>query len=181
MGALAPMVVRSARGLGASVGMAGLVVALLGVGPILGDVPAGALTARVGDRTAMLIAAGIAVVTLLGCAIAGTVWELALGVAGTGATNAVFILARQDYSLRSPPRGGEPGSCPRWAACRVSGLSSGRSSVPWWCTAVRCAISTGWLWHARWWPGSWSCSSPTWRIRRRRESAGAALFRCVPW
>jgi MFS family permease len=105
MGALAPMIVLSGRGLGASVGMAGLVVALLGVGQILGDVPAGALAARVGDRKAMLIAAGIAVVTLLGCAVAGTVWELALGVAATGAANAVFILARQDYLTEVTPVG----------------------------------------------------------------------------
>lgn len=97
MGALAPMIALSARGLGASVGMAGLVLALLGVGQILGDVPAGALAARVGDRRAMLIAAAIAMATLPVCAVASTLWELALGVAATGATNAVFILARQAY------------------------------------------------------------------------------------
>ena len=97
MGALAPMIALSARGLGASVGMAGLVPALLGVGQILGDVPAGALAARVGDRRAMLVAAGIAVVTLPCCALAGTVWQLGLAVTATGATNAVFILARQSY------------------------------------------------------------------------------------
>src|SRR3954471_19925650 len=104
MGALAPMIALSGRGLGASVGMAGLVLALLGVGQILGDVPAGALAARVGDRKAMLIAAAVAVVTLLGCALASTLWELALGVAATGATNAVFILARQAYLTEVIPQ-----------------------------------------------------------------------------
>ena len=105
MGALAPMIVLSGRGLGASVGMAGLLLALLGVGQILGDVPAGALAARVGDRRAMLVAAGIAVVTLLGCAVAGTLWVLALGVTATGATNAMFILARQSYLTEVIPEG----------------------------------------------------------------------------
>jgi MFS family permease len=105
MGALAPMIALSGRGLGASVGMAGLVLAMLGVGQILGDVPAGALAARVGDRKAMLIAAAIAMVTLLGCALADTVWELALGVAATGATNAVFVLARQAYLTEVIPEG----------------------------------------------------------------------------
>ncbi|MDN3359159.1 MFS transporter [Actinomadura sp. DC4] len=105
MGALAPMIALSARGLGASFGMAGLVLALLGVGQILGDVPAGALAARVGDRRAMLIAAGVAVVTLLGCALADTLWQLALCVAATGATNAVFILARQAYLTEVIPAG----------------------------------------------------------------------------
>ncbi|GLY85903.1 MFS transporter [Actinoallomurus iriomotensis] len=103
MGALIPMIALSGRGLGASVGMAGLVLALLGVGQILGDVPAGALAARVGDRRAMLIAAGIAIVTLLGCALADTLWQLAIGVAATGATNAVFILARQAYLTEVVP------------------------------------------------------------------------------
>ena len=105
MGAVTPMIALSARGLGASVGMAGLVLALLGVGQILGDVPAGALAARVGDRRAMLIAASVAVVTLLGCALADTLWELALGVAATGATNAVFMLARQAYLTEVIPQG----------------------------------------------------------------------------
>jgi MFS family permease len=104
MGALAPMIALSGRGLGASVGMAGLVLALLGVGQILGDVPAGALAARVGDRRAMLIAAGIAVVTLLGCALADNLWELAIGIAATGAVNAVFILARQAYLTEVVPQ-----------------------------------------------------------------------------
>ncbi len=105
MGAITPVVALSGRALGASVGMAGLLLALLGVGNILGDVPAGALAARVGDRKAMLIAAVIAVVTLLGCATAGRVWQLALGAAATGATNSVFILARQSYLTEViPPR-----------------------------------------------------------------------------
>lgn len=105
MGAVAPMIALSGRGLGASVGMAGLVLAMLGVGQILGDVPAGALAARVGDRRAMLIAATVAIVTLLGCALADTLWELALFVTATGATNAVFILARQAYLTEVIPEG----------------------------------------------------------------------------
>ncbi|GAA2072505.1 MFS transporter [Actinomadura alba] len=105
IGAVTPMIALSGRELGASVGMAGLVLALLGVGQILGDVPAGALAARVGDRRAMLIAAGIAVMTLLGCALARTLWQLALAVAATGATNAVFTLARQSYLTEVIPTG----------------------------------------------------------------------------
>ena len=105
MGALAPVLALSGRALGASVGAAGLVLALLGVGQILGDVPAGMLAARLGDRKAMLIAAGIAAVTLCGCALARTVWELGLAVTATGATNAVFILARQSYLTEAVPTG----------------------------------------------------------------------------
>jgi MFS family permease len=97
MGSLAPMIALSGRALGASVGAAGLVLALLGLGQILADVPAGALAARLGDRKAMLIAAGVAVLTLLGCAVATRLWQLGLAVAATGATNSVFMLARQSY------------------------------------------------------------------------------------
>jgi MFS family permease len=102
-GALAPMIALSARALGASTAMAGLILALEGVGQILADVPAGALAARLGDRKAMLIAAAVAVVTLLGCATATTLWQLGLCVAATGSTNAVFTLARQSYLTEVMP------------------------------------------------------------------------------
>ncbi|MDX6331457.1 MAG: hypothetical protein QOI83_3840 [Streptomycetaceae bacterium] len=105
MGALAPIVALSGRALGASVSAAGLTLALLGVGQILGDVPAGALAARVGDRKAMLVAAAVAAVTLVGCAEARALWQLALAITATGATNAVFTLARQSYLTEVIPAG----------------------------------------------------------------------------
>ncbi|WNI16816.1 MFS transporter [Actinacidiphila sp. ITFR-21] len=105
MGALAPVLALSGRALGASVGAAGLVLALLGVGQILGDVPAGALAARLGDRKAMLVASGVTAVTLTGCALARSLWQLALAVTVTGASNAVFILARQSYLTEVVPPG----------------------------------------------------------------------------
>jgi len=96
-GAITPIVALSGRHLGASVGVAGLLLALLGVGQILGDIPAGALAARVGDRRAMLIAAGLSIGTLTVCALAQQVWLLGLAITATGMTNAVFALARQSY------------------------------------------------------------------------------------
>ncbi|MFG1805608.1 MFS transporter [Streptomyces sp. NPDC049040] len=103
MGALAPVLALSGRALGAGVGAAGLVLALLGVGQILGDVPAGALAARLGDRKAMLVASGVTAVTLTACALARSFWQLALAVTLTGASNAVFILARQSYLTEAVP------------------------------------------------------------------------------
>ncbi|WP_329134430.1 MFS transporter [Streptomyces sp. NBC_01476] len=105
MGALAPVLALSGRALGAGVGAAGLILALLGVGQILGDVPAGALAARLGDRKAMLVASGVTAVTLTACALARNIWELALAVTLTGASNAVFILARQSYLTEVVPPG----------------------------------------------------------------------------
>lgn len=105
MGALAPVLALSGRALGAGVGAAGLVLALLGVGQILGDVPAGALAARVGDRKAMLVASGVGAASLTACALARSVWQLALAVTVTGASNAVFSLARQSYLTEAVPPG----------------------------------------------------------------------------
>jgi MFS family permease len=97
IGAIVPIIPLFAVDLGANLAIAGLLVALLGVGQIVGDVPAGALAARIGDRRAMLIAAVFSVVALAGCALAPNLWVLGVGVLAVGATNAVFTLARQAY------------------------------------------------------------------------------------
>ena len=103
IGAILPVVALSARGLGSSLAVAGIMVALLGVGQILGDVPAGALATRLGDRQAMLVAAGLAALTLATCALAPSLWLLAIGVLALGAANAVFMLARQAYLTEVTP------------------------------------------------------------------------------
>jgi MFS family permease len=64
-GAIAPVIALSARGLGASIASASLVVAAAGVGQVIGDIPAGALTTRVGERRAMLLATGLVSVALV--------------------------------------------------------------------------------------------------------------------
>lgn len=102
-GALMPVVAISARELGASVGVAGTVVALLGLGQICGDIPAGALTARLGERNAMLLASGVAVIALAVCLIAPSVWVLMVGILGVGLAQAVWMLARQAYVTEVVP------------------------------------------------------------------------------
>jgi len=97
LGAITPVIPLLAVRLGGGLGEGALVVALLGVGLILGDVPAGALAARIGDRRAMLIAALVAGVALTGCALAPSLLTLALGVLVVGAVSAVFHLARQSF------------------------------------------------------------------------------------
>src|SRR5512133_1638293 len=84
MGAVMPVIALTGRDLGASFGVAGLLLAMLAVGQILGDVPAGALAARVGDRRAMLLAATLAVFTLAACALARDVWLLGVAALATG-------------------------------------------------------------------------------------------------
>ena len=96
-GAILPLVALSARDLGASVGIAALVVAMLGIGQLVGDLPAGALAARIGERRALIIACLVDVVALVGAFLAPTVVALAAAVFVAGLSNAVFSLARQAY------------------------------------------------------------------------------------
>lgn len=97
LGAVLPVIALSARELGASVGVAGLVVALSGIGLILGDLPAGALAERVGERWAMIIALIVTVAALAGCVLAPSVALLGLCILVFGAANAVFTLARVTF------------------------------------------------------------------------------------
>lgn len=96
-GAIAPIIAVSARHLGASVAVAGLTVAALGVGKVVGDIPAGVLTARLGERPAMLVAALIAVAALAVCLTATSVWVLVAAIGCIGLANAVWGLARYAY------------------------------------------------------------------------------------
>jgi len=64
-GAILPLVALSARDLGGSVGQAALVVALVGVGQLAGDLPAGALAARIGEQKALVAACAVDAAALL--------------------------------------------------------------------------------------------------------------------
>jgi MFS family permease len=103
LGAITPVVALVAAGLGAGLDQAALVVALIGIGQILGDVPAGALAARVGDRRAMIVAAALACVALAVCALAPNLAVLGAGVLVVGSASAVFHLARQAYLTEVVP------------------------------------------------------------------------------
>jgi MFS family permease len=102
-GAVLPIVALSAREFGASVGVAALVVALQGAGQLFGDLPAGALTARIGEKRAMLGAAGLTAAGMVVCVLAPSVLLLALGIFATGLASAVFGLARQSYLTEAVP------------------------------------------------------------------------------
>src|SRR6478752_6647140 len=91
-GAVSPIIAVSARELGASVGVAALLVAMLGVGQLLGDLPSGALAARIGERRALLVAA-----------LAGGLVLLFVGVLVIGLAGSLFGLARQAYLTEAVP------------------------------------------------------------------------------
>jgi MFS family permease len=102
-GAILPLVALSARALGASVGTAALIVALIGVGQLIGDLPAGALAARIGEQRAVIGACVLDAVALLGAFLSQSVMVLAVAITVTGLANAVFGLARHAYLTGALP------------------------------------------------------------------------------
>ncbi|MEV4626900.1 MFS transporter [Micromonospora sp. NPDC049523] len=102
-GAVAPVVVLSGTALGASASAASVLVGLIGVGQIVGAVPAGALIARIGERPAMVWSTALVIPALLACVFATSVWTLGVAVAGIGLVGAVWGVARQAYVTEVVP------------------------------------------------------------------------------
>jgi MFS family permease len=96
-GAVLPIIALVALDSGASTSVAGLMLSLAGIGRILGDVPAAAVIDRVGDRRAMLLAAGVTALALIGCWVEHALWMLALSQLVIGVCTSAFYLARQSY------------------------------------------------------------------------------------
>ncbi|MGW4330719.1 MFS transporter [Nocardia sp. NPDC004573] len=97
MGAAAPVMALTALDLGASSAVAGLTVALVGLGQILGDIPAGQVVARLGERISIIAASAAGSIGVLLCLFAPTVPALGVGLAIVGLSNAVWGLARMSY------------------------------------------------------------------------------------
>lgn len=102
-GAVMPIVAVSARQHGASIGVASLLVAMLGVGTLLGDLPSGAIAARIGERRALLVAAVVEAVGMLVAGLAGSLAALFVGVLVVGLAGSLFGLARQAYLTEAVP------------------------------------------------------------------------------
>jgi MFS family permease len=97
IGAVAPVIVLTATGLGASPATAAVVAGLLGLGQISGSLPAGVLISRVGERRTMLAASGFAVPALLACMFASNVLLLGAAVALLGVCGSAWALSRHAY------------------------------------------------------------------------------------
>jgi MFS family permease len=102
-GAVAPVIALSALSLKGSTGTAALMLALLGIGRVLGDVPAAVLADRLGELRAMLLAAGVSVLAFLVCGFSGSLPIFGIGLTALGACSAVFYLARQTYLMEVAP------------------------------------------------------------------------------
>ncbi|RZS84535.1 MFS transporter [Pigmentiphaga kullae] len=102
-GAILPVIALSARELGASVALAGLIVSLMGIGSLVSNIPAAMITSRHGERRSMAGAAAFSVVALLLCIFATHAWMLGVGVFLVGMAASVFMLARQTYLIDAVP------------------------------------------------------------------------------
>jgi len=102
-GAVLPIVALSARSLGATVGVAALLVALIGIGQLLGDLPAGAVAARIGEKRGLILACALDCCALFGAFLASSLVLLAVAMFTTGLAYAMFSLARQSYLTEAIP------------------------------------------------------------------------------
>ncbi len=96
-GAVLPVIALVALDAGASTTVAGLMLAAIGVGTILGDVPAAWLANRVGEKGAMLAAMLASAVAMASCLVTDSVAALAVALLVLGASGATMHLARQSY------------------------------------------------------------------------------------
>jgi len=96
-GAIAPIIALTALAEGTNAETAGFMLALLGVGQILGDIPAGALADWLGDRRAMVTAAGVAIVAQLSIYFSHSLVVLGVALTVIGMANATYYLGRVSY------------------------------------------------------------------------------------
>lgn len=102
-GAITPVIPLTATGLGASAALAAVVVALLGLGQLLADPPAGALTARFGERSVMIGAGILCAAALLVAMLAQSLIMFAVAIFVIGGGNAVWMLARLTFVAELVP------------------------------------------------------------------------------
>jgi MFS family permease len=102
-GAILPVVALSVRDLGGSLAMAALIVTLIGIGSLLTNVPASLITARHGERRAIVGAALWGALAMGVCLLASRLWVFAIGIFMVGMAAAVFGLARQTYLTEAVP------------------------------------------------------------------------------
>lgn len=102
-GAILPVVALSARDLGATVALAALMVTLLGVGSLVTNIPASMLTARFGEKRALVAASLWCAAAMFLAVVAPNITVFALAVFLIGMGGSVFLLARQSYLSEAVP------------------------------------------------------------------------------
>jgi MFS family permease len=102
-GAIAPINALVAVRCGATPEVAAFMLALPGIGLVVGDLPSSSLAMRLGDRRAMTVAAGAAVAALLGCYLARSLLVLGPSLFLIGVCTSTYYLGRQSYLAEVMP------------------------------------------------------------------------------
>ena len=129
-GAVLPVVALTARDLGGSLAVASLVVALIGIGSLVSNIPSALITTRYGERVAIITAGGVAAAALLLAMLAPNNlcwdWRCCWWVPPTRCSSWLGRPTCPRWSRCTCERG----HCPRSAARHGSASSSDRSSAP---------------------------------------------------
>ncbi|MHB1173240.1 MAG: MFS transporter [Lacisediminihabitans sp.] len=104
-GAIIPIIPVVANSLGATLAVAGLIASMIMLGELFGDIPSGWIVSRIGERTAMIYAALLAIAGLLTAMVAPNPWVLGVGILVIGLATAVFALARHAFMTSFVPQG----------------------------------------------------------------------------
>lgn len=102
-GAIVPVIPVVAGNLGAGLALAGLIAAMPLVGHLAGDIPSGAVVARIGERPTMASAAALAAVGMGIAVLAPNTLVLGLGLLLAGFAEAAFGLARHAFLASAVP------------------------------------------------------------------------------
>ncbi len=102
-GAVTPLLALTAHDLGATTPEAALVVSLLGIGGLLGALPAGLLAERFGEKRALVGSLVVDAGCMLVAGLAPSLWILGAAVFGLGLSGAVLIIARQSFMTAYVP------------------------------------------------------------------------------
>lgn len=104
-GAVIPLIPIIAASLGADLALSGLIASALVIGQVCGNIPAGYLVARVGERLTMVGAGTLALLGVAGLALAPSLGVLAASVFIIGLCAAAFGLARHAFMTTRVPLG----------------------------------------------------------------------------
>lgn len=102
-GAVTPLLALTANDLGATLPEAAFVVALLGIGGLVGALPAGMIAERFGEKRSLVGSLVVDAACMLVAALAPAVWVLGLAVFVMGLSGAVLIIARQSFLTEFVP------------------------------------------------------------------------------
>jgi MFS family permease len=104
-GAVLPIIPLFARGRGASVATAALVVAMRGLGTLLFDLPSGVVVSRFGDKGAMVAGTALVAVVAIGASLSRSIVVLAVLMLVMGGGWAFWQVARLAYVSEVTPLG----------------------------------------------------------------------------